>query len=150
MKDFSKNYGKVLLLILGIVSAALLLFDAFTTGDELVSGVDLLFGRTEDILIGTIKFNVNIKLLIAFVLPIVGGIIAMFKSSKGQILVTLLLFVASIVLLLLTKETPIEGSAFGATASGFIDIKLATLAWISVVLQAFGVFTTVILLLEER
>lgn len=152
MSKFLKNYGKFIVLIVGVLATAFLLFSAFKLGDadEASSGIDVIFGSESTFLGITAKFKFNILLFVALLAPLAAGILAVVLNSKHTPLLGLLLFAVSIVLLLVVNKTTYEATILGQTVSTDVEVGLALFGWLSVVFSGIGLLTSVGLLIENK
>lgn len=151
MSKLMKDYGKVIILVIGILATVVLLLDSFIIGnaDEATSGMDIIFGTESTFLGITAKFKFNIMLFIALLLPIAAGVLGIFLNSKLGSLLGLLFFVGSILLLVVTNKTTYELSGFGSSGSVEVEIGLAFLGWLSVIISGLGALASIGMLIEN-
>lgn len=152
MSKTFKDYSKIIALVLGILAGVFLMLDAFVIGnaDEATSGMDIIFG-TESTFIGiTAKFKFNILLFLAFLLPIAAGLLGILLDSKSGALLGLILFIASIVILLTVNQTSYVLTALGSSVTTNVEIGLAVLGYFSVAFSALGALTNVGTLIDNN
>ena len=150
MAKKKKKDNKLINLIvfaLGLLATLTIFLPALVTGsgDNQVfySGLDISFGKTLTDW-GTLvnaKIPFNMLAVIAYVLPIVGGFLILFSERKDKVLklISIVLFLASAVLLFLLPsyiEVITESGLFGGTMT---DKLSENLAWGSIVGGALSV-----------
>lgn len=130
---------------LGIAASVLLLLNSFKIGEELLSGFKLAFGGKYELSTSIIsadvgKFNFNILLSLAILLPALGAVIQTFVTEPFGGVVAIILFIAAFVIALTVKEVEFVENLFDTTHK--LDIKLATLGIISIVLTGLATLFT--------
>lgn len=99
----TKNLYSLLALVFGIVAFCMMFLDAVTIPTQLsellgttpvFKGHEAVFGLTKDTILGEVVIlNFNIVALVAFLLPVAGGVIAYLFKNKLFSLVAILCFV---------------------------------------------------------
>lgn len=137
---------------LGIAASILLLLNSFNFEGELISGLKLAFGGKLDfgssVSVNAGKFKFNILYVLILLLPAAASILQTFVTDPFGAVGSLVLFVAAIVLALAVKETKFVVNVINVETT--LDIKLDTLAIISVVLSGIGALLTVYKLIENK
>lgn len=142
-KHINKNNIALVILILGIISAVVLALNAFNiaaeANDEVATnGLKLAFGG--DIFINNVsigKLNFNISFVLILVLPIIAGIIQLLINNKLGSLISLVLFVISVVLLLTVKEAQLT-TTFIVVIKTKLNVSLLALGYVSLISSVLG------------
>lgn len=151
MKKNLNKFGSLAILILGVVAALLLMLQAFKlgSGDDLVEGTKIIFGGAKDDSLIQYDFVFNILLFVGLLAPIAAGVVGLVMKNRNGYGLSLVLFVVSIILLVVTKETGYKVSIGSASQTVKVAISLAPLGWLSVVLSGLGAVTSVGMLLQD-
>ncbi|VEU81144.1 hypothetical protein [Haploplasma axanthum] len=143
------EFLSLIVLLLGIVATVFYFLKSYKISDELIEGTKLAFGSKQgnDIVSGEMKFN--LLLTLAFTLPAAGGLLSViFKGRFGGFL-SLIAFLASVILALVVKEVSVVGTILGVSGTTKVGIEIATFGILALVLSIIGGLISAFKLIQE-
>lgn len=143
LKKTDKKLFKLIILTVAVIVTIMILLPAYKLKDTdtVLKGYELAFGKELAKLstLANTKIKFNIVLTLAYLLPLVAGVIAVMMKKEGTLISAILFLASGIMFILAPNTVVVTATVLGQTIEQTVNFVMTSGAIIACGLSFFGV-----------